>query len=235
MFRMIRMQTNRFLIRFYVTISLFGILIVLILALNPPLTGGDFPWRRPIIGASFASICLLGAFASLFPKRCTVLGHSVKTKNGSPRYPPAKSKGHHPDCEHFSSHIINVEGHALCAGCTGLFVGALMSLAGALSYFFLRSNIGGDSLAVALGSLGLILGFAQFALRGFLRSAMNVLFVVGAFLILMGMDQLAKNFFVDLFILAMIVFWILTRIELSRWEHDRVCKRCRYVKKECEL
>ncbi|MBC7112489.1 MAG: hypothetical protein H5T34_00460 [Candidatus Methanomethyliales bacterium] len=229
------MPTNRFLIRFYVTISLFGMLIVLILALNPPLTGGDFPWRRPIIGASFASICILGAFASFFPKRCAVLGHSVKTRNASPRYLPAKSKGHHPDCKYFSSHIINAGGHALCAGCTGLFVGALISLAGALSYFFLWSNIGGASLAVVLGSLGLISGFAQFALRDLLRTVMNVLFVVGAFLILMGMDQLAKNFFVDLFILAMIIFWILTRIELSRWDHDRVCERCRSVKKECEL
>lgn len=235
MFRMILMTTNRFLIKFYVTMSLFGILIVLILALDPPLTGGDLPWRRPIIGSSFAFICILGAFASLFPKICTVWGHSIRPREGSSRYLLAKSRGHHPECEYFSSHIINVNGHALCAGCTGLFVGALLSLAGALSYFFFWFDIGGAFLFVVLGGLGLIFGFAQFAFKRLVRSAMNVLFVVGAFSILMGVDQLAKNFFVDLFLLALIVFWILTRIELSQWDHERMCERCRSLKKECEL
>jgi len=53
------------------------------------------------------------------------------------------------------------------------------------------------------------------------------LFVFGAFLVLVGIDALAENLFVDLFLTVLISFWILTRIQLSQWDHSRICRDCK--------
>jgi hypothetical protein len=55
---------------------------------------------------------------------------------------------------------------------------------------------------------------------------MNMLFVLGGFLILVGMDELTGSLFVDLFSIALIVFWLFTRILLSQWDHWKICRKC---------
>ncbi|MEM3366039.1 MAG: hypothetical protein QXM93_06420 [Candidatus Methanomethyliaceae archaeon] len=220
---------------FYISVSFLGIFFVLVLGLNPPHSSGDLPFRKLIIGLSFVLICILGALASLFPKKCSTLVCYGSNSATTPHDPKKLSKGHHPACKQFTSHTIVLHGHVICAGCTGLFIGALLSILGAGSYFLLGAEVVNAHLFIVLGIFGLISGFAQFAFRGYFRSLMNVLFAVGALLVLIGADSLTQNFFIDLFVLAMILFWILTRIASSKWDHNRVCQRCISIKKECEL
>ncbi|MEM3448671.1 MAG: hypothetical protein QXP38_07315 [Nitrososphaerota archaeon] len=220
---------------FYISVSFLGIFFVLVLGLNPPHSSGDLPFRKLIIGLSFVLICILGALASLFPKKCSTLVCYGSNSATTPHDPKKLSKGHHPACKQFTSHTIVLHGHVICAGCTGLFIGALLSILGAGSYFLLGAEVVNAHLFIVLGIFGLMLGFAQFAFRGYFRSLMSVFFVLGALLVLIGEDSLTQNFFIDLFVLAITLFWILTRIALSKRDHNRVCQRCISIKKGCEL
>jgi len=220
---------------FTVSVSLFGLFTSLMLVQYPPTIQESFLWRKPLIASVFSLICALGIFAAVFPRRCSGTFHFRKEKRNLT--PDDRSslalKGHHPDCEKFSAHVIRVREHRLCAACTGLSLGAVVALIGTAFYFFGGWHIDETSSpAVVIGVIGVIFGFLQLKFRGFIRLCLNALFVVGAFLILVGIDESVQSLFVDTFMIALIVFWLLTRIMLSQWDHLRICQNC---ESPCEI
>lgn len=219
---------------FAVSVSLFGLFASLVFALHPPTMQEDFLWRKPLIGLVFGLICVSGVFAAFFPRRCSGALHFRKGKeNLTSDVVSIPLKGHHPNCGRFSAHVITVSGHRLCAACSGLCLGALSALIGTVFYFFGGWHIYEMSFrVVVIGVVAMILGFFQLKFRGFIRLSLNTLFVLGAFLILVGVDELVQSLFVDLFLIALIVFWILTRIMLSQWDHSRTCLNC---ESPCEI
>jgi len=224
-----RMNNNLTLI-FITGVSVFGLLMVLALSLSASATVHEnFPGRKPLIGSIFSAICILGIFASLFPRQCSGSSHFQKReKEPAGAEICARVKGHHPDCEEFSAHVIRIGNHTLCAACTGLFLGGLIALTGTVLYFFNGWNLETSSFqSVLIGIAGIALGFFQLKFKGFVRSALNTLFVLGAFSVLIGIDALMKSISVDFFVIALVVFWLLTRIQLSRWDHLRTCLDCR--------
>lgn len=217
---------------FAICVSIFGLFIVLMLAVNPPMIYEDFLWRKPLIGSVFSLICLLGILAALFPTQCLQLSH-FRTLNMNFTSHQVHFTSHHPDCGKFSAHVIHVRSHTLCVACTGLLLGATIALAGTASYFFSGWHIEDASFpAVLIGVVGAVLGFFQLKFKSFIRLTLNLCFVFGAFLILVGIDAIIESLFVDFFIIALIVFWILTRIQLSQWDHWRICSSC---KSPCEV
>jgi uncharacterized protein YggT (Ycf19 family) len=48
---------------------------------------------------------------------------------------------------------------------------------------------------------------------------------------LASVDFLTQNLLIDLYALFLIVFWLLTRILVSKWNNNRVCLSCEF----CEL
>jgi hypothetical protein len=62
--------------------------------------------------------------------------------------------------------------------------------------------------------------------RGEVRVLMNVIFVFGAFLLLASVVQITYNLIVCGYLLALILYWIFTRIALSRRSHNRICAQC---------
>jgi hypothetical protein len=144
-----------------------------------------------------------------------------------------RATSHHPDCGKFSAHVTRIGNHTLCAACTGLLLGAIIALAGTAFYFFNGWDVKEVSFPAALlGVVGIIFGFLQLKFRGFIRLTLNTFFVLGAFLILVATDELTQSLFVDFFMVALIVFWILTRIQLSQWDHWRICSNCEF---QCEV
>jgi hypothetical protein len=114
-----------------------------------------------------------------------------------------------------------------------LLLGAVIALVGAALYFFGGVSVEEVSFPVVLiGAIGVALGFLQLKVRGFIRLLLNTFFVLGAFLILIGIDELAESIFADFFSTALISFWILTRIQLSLWDHWRICRNC---ESQCEV
>jgi len=213
-----------------VVVSIFGLFTTFMLMLHPPRLSTADPWRKPFVGSTFALICVLGIIAVFFPKKCA---QSFEPRTSEAQMSLVASnastmlKGHHPDCGKFSPHVIKVGDMFFCAACTGLLLGAATALVGAFVYFGAGIDFGQTSLlAVFVGDAGIILGFVQFRFKNFVRLIVNASFVLSAFSVLVGIDTLAKSFFTDLYILVLIVFWLLTRIQISKWNNRRICLAC---------
>jgi hypothetical protein len=126
--------------------------------------------------------------------------------------------------------VFRIGSKTFCAACTGLFLGGLFALSGSFLYFFCHYNVEQSSyLLVWIGILGVGFGLFQFKFRSFIRLFLNIFFVLGTLLILVGIDKLVHSVTIDLFLVALILFWLFTRISLSQWDHKRICFACGIV------
>jgi hypothetical protein len=213
------------MLAFCIGISVFSMLLMIIWASNLPTISDGLSWRKPLIGSLFSLICILGILASIFPSECSKAFHfRDMTKNVASHQILRAS--HHPECERFSAHVVRIKGQKRCAACTGLLLGAVIALAGAFSYFSGGLQIENAPLLVFVGAISVLAGFLQLMFRAYVRLALNSLFVFGAFLCLIGVDQASQSVAIDLFSVMLIVFWIFTRIQLSQWDHFRICDNC---------
>jgi len=229
---------------FLVFVSFFGLLLSVLLALYPPVSQENFAWREPLVGSAFGIVCLLGILAVFFPNTCskffniekkekrqkTLLGFTHRNKSTSDRA-SLPLRGHHPTCGRFSAHVFGLGGRVFCATCSGLFLGAIVVLGGVAVYFFGNWQIEQNAfLLVLVGVAGVTLGLLQSPLQilqhGSIRLFSSFYFVVGTFLILVGIEELTRNTSLDLFLVVLSVFWLATRIQLSQWDHERTCSKC---------
>jgi len=228
---------------FLVSVSFFGLILTVLLALYPPILQENFVWRKPLVGSTYSVVCVLGILAVFFPKTCSTFfdfGKQEKRqnrffgfkRNKSISYTAASTlRGHHPVCGGFSAHVFRLGGKLFCATCSGLSLGALIALVGVTLFFFGNWQMGQNAfLMILVGAVGVVLGLLQSPLptlqNSVIRLFSSTFFVVGTFLILIGNEELAHNTSVDLFFVALSVFWLLTRISLSQWDHERICSKC---------
>jgi hypothetical protein len=222
----------RSFLAFALIVSSFGTIITMMLVLNPLGYGYDVLWRKSIVGLAFCSVCVLGLFASLSPESCYGICNHVGLKRQSEEgfqgcRNSVSIRGHHADCGRFSEHTLNVHGRCVCAACSGLALGALFALVGAIGYFFLGTEALQPSVyLVVAGEVGVVLGLVQFRSRSFVRLLLNVVFVLSAFLILVEVDSLTGSLPADFCTIGVILVWIFTRTLLSQWDHQRICSNC---------
>ena len=236
-------MTGKPLSAFLLAVSLFGLAAVAVSTLYPAPISEAFPTRKLLIGSAFVLLTVAGLTAVFSPDKCSRLvslrrGRNSDTRNvvGSPRKGHT-IRGHHPDCGNFSSHVIRVRSRTFCAGCAGLFIGGVISLLGALAYFFGGLELGNkDSLFVAIGSLsvgfGLILPILKIQLN-LVRLLANAALPFGSLLILIGADSMSQSISLDAFLIVLIFFWLFTRISISQSGHRQVCQLCKDG--SCEL
>jgi hypothetical protein len=222
-----------FLMKFALFVSLFGLLTTILLMAYVPKSSEDFFLRRLLTGSTFIMICAAGTAAALSPRRCSASFNTHVPKStsiqNSKTVSSVGSKAHHPNCGKFSAHTIRFRRTLYCAACTGLVVGASLAVALSVAYFLLGLSIGGSDLVfMAVGSLGPLVGFIQFMFKGWARVAANAFFVFGTSLIVIGIDLHIGSFFVDLYMMGLVVFWIMTRMAVSQWDHSRICSICNY-------
>ncbi len=227
-----------------ISVSLIGLVLALMLLLYTP-TSQDFPWRRPIVGSTYASICVLGAIAVFFPKKCSQTLNpkswrtALTTTDGALQPEERETTnlfglklthGHHPNCESFRDHEFQIGNKTFCAGCTGLLIGALISLMTVSAYFL--SPVRLDEVAIPLIGLGFIAVLAGLLTPFFItgrsttRLAMNALLILGMSSILVGADALLHSIEIDLYLISLDVLWLTTRISLSRVSHEGICTYC---------
>jgi cytochrome c biogenesis factor len=230
---MLHEQKSRAEITYRLLLSFTGLLIVVFLVAFPPTVTSDFLWRKSIIGTTFGIVCVLGVLAVIFPTKCSGLLEPQK-QNSDPssiHYNSQESsinlKGHHPTCGKYSAHVFQLLGKTRCAACIGLMFGALLALVGSVLYFFVGLTFSDYSLVlVVFGAVGIMVGLFQFVFRGLFRLVANTVFVVSTFLVLVSIDIAVGNLFFDLFVVCLVVFWLFTRISLSKWDHERICSSC---------
>jgi len=239
---MSRTLSRSFDITYLVVMSLFGLLLTGVFTLYPPIMHENFLWRKPLIGSIFALICVFGILAVFFPTWCSRVFDFGQKEKPSRLYlskfashrASSTLQGHHPDCENFAAHVFRIGNKKFCAACTGLLLGGLLTLAGTLLYFFSNWHVEqSSSLMVWMGVLGVGFGLFQFKFKNFVRLFLNIFFVLGTFSILIGIDKLAQSVAIDLFLVALTLFWLFTRISLSQWDHERICYACKAA--NCEF
>jgi hypothetical protein len=225
---------RRFDLLLLMVLSFLGLFVIIGFSL--PLNYEYFLFRKPIIGSAFGLLCILGMMAVLLPKECSKIFYckkditreeSISSNNASFIFGLRIVHGHHPGCENFSSHEFRIKGKTFCTGCTGLLIGALISLFGAIIYF--SSNLSIPTFFMIIGvpgvALGLILPLLNLK-QTVLRLLINAFFIFGVFLMLIGIDSLVQSIFVDLFLISLSIFWLFTRISFSQWNHRRICHEC---------
>jgi hypothetical protein len=228
-------------ITYLVIMSFLGLFLAGMLTVSPPRVHENLLWRKPLIGSIFGLICIFGIIAVFSPTQCSRAFDFGKEKPSRPYLGKFAShgisstlQGHHPDCENFAAHVFRIGDKTFCAACTGLLLGGLSALVGTLLYFFSNWRVGqSSSLMVWVGILGVGFGLFQFKFRSFVRLFLNVFFVLGTFFILIRVDKLIHSVTIDLFLVALTLFWLFTRISLSQWDHERICSACKVA--TCEF
>lgn len=222
----------------YVGVSLFGLGILAILTFNIPASLMILPVQKKLTGTIFIIICFLGMMVGVSPARCSRILHPRgrnrnlgKADQVTSRMLAAEFSGHHPKCGNFSTHVLQIRGKEYCAGCTGLVTGAMISLFGSLLYFFLGLSVGEAGMFIFwFGFVGVLCGLVQHHLfngnRGIVHFFLNVVFVLGAFLLLVGVNEITVSLVHVAYLFALIGYWVTTRMILSQLEHKRVCVAC---------
>lgn len=230
--------TQNFIATFLMTLSLCGVLLIVIITTSPPNTQDDF-WRKPFLGSLFGIECILGILAGLFPSKCTGLLHFRKPQSTSQTIDREETfQGHHANCGQFKDHVINFRGKTYCAGCTGLIIGAISSLIGVMLYFFLEFDLSSNMFyPFWIGVVGVVSGLLQYRLFNWggsmVHLLINVYFVFGSFLLLVAVDAITENWTIGLYLIIFSIFWVITRVVLSQRDHKQTCSTCSVD--ECEF
>jgi hypothetical protein len=100
-------------------------------------------------------------------------------------------------------------------------------------YFFVGVPLPQTVLLFWLGFAGVAVGLLQHPLyalfkpkHGVARVLVNIGFVVGAFLLLASVAELTNSLMLTAYLLLAIVYWIFTRIAMSRRGHRMICTLC---------
>lgn len=190
-----------------------------------------------MVATTFGIVCILGTVAGIFPSKCSSLFHFRKAEQrqftSKAVDQPRKVlvlRGHHPDCGSFTAHVFRLGHRVFCAGCIGLIVGAVLSLFALAGYLFLDTTLGTSQVVLWVGILGVSFGLLQYHLFNWGKSSVhlsvNSVFVFSVFLLLATVDSMTQNVVIDFYLIALSVFWLYTRILLSRLDHKRICNTC---------
>ena len=222
-------EPSKFFLLFLIAVSVFGLALVPLFLIQPNLQVDPSAFRRPIVGTVYTAVCIGGIVAVFYPGKCRM----AFQKSNESKYTNNKSsslmqiKGHHPNCEKFSANRIFIDGSAFCAACTGLLIGAVAAIIGivlfSIGFFSLET---GSLWVLAVGEVLMFLGLAQIKMNGYVKMAVNALFVVGSFISLVVADLVKQSFLVDGYVLGLIVFMLWFRILLSEWNNKRTCFVC---------
>lgn len=225
-------KTQKTIQFFLVVLSVLLLILNSWVSISPPGIEDSFAFKNLVIGTSFSLICFFGILAALFPTSCAgVVGHKELASEKKLPNPHTKNvSGHHPSCEGYASHVLNIRANRFCATCSGLLFGALLAVIGCTVYFFFDVSFGHPFFMVLLGDFGVLIGIIYHLVPklqcSLIRFVASSFFVLGAFLILVGVDSAANSIYLDLFVLASSVFWIITKIALSSREHQQTCAQC---------
>jgi hypothetical protein len=206
-------------------LSAIGIVLVLN-ALENDLSPGT--QQNPIHLLMFVSLCAFGAVATLFPHRCSL---ETRVTGDLPpfRYTDVLGirviHGHHSDCRVFSNHEIRLDEKRICAGCLGLLTGSFMAIIITVTQAIQNIPVPPQSglLGVTFVATGLAYSVMIPSSPPILRIVLNTFLVTGFALVYLVFSSVRG---LGLMGISISLFWIYTRIRLSRWSHERLCISC---------
>lgn len=218
--------------------SLAGLFLLALLVYYSPSAKIVYYPKEQLILLAFVLICILGMVAAVSPSRCSDLLDINKNQrwfskpnNYSNNKSGNKFQGHHPICENFKTHTFRLMDKKLCAGCSGLFLGALIAAIGTIIYDLYGIINGADGKVIfLLGFLTVLTYLLQDLTLNLNHSGakffFNMILVLGSFLLLIGIIISQKAIFIQIFFLMLVFIWILGRIDSSQKNHATICNEC---------
>lgn len=201
----------------------------LILVLSAQANGlSNVTQQNPAYLIVFVVLCALGAVATLFPRKCSPEIRVTGDLHPS-RYTDVLGirviHGHHSDCSGFSNHEIRLGEKRICAGCLGLLAGSLIAISITVAQAILNIPVPPQSglLGLAFVAAGLAYSVMIPGSPPVLRTVLNVFLVTGFALVYLVLTSVRG---LGLMGISLGVFWMYTRIRLSRWSHGRLCAGC---------
>jgi hypothetical protein len=204
---------------YYLTISLLGLVLLAFTLFSSDVSQKRIPNQTEIIGSIFVVICLFGIIAGVYPR---IFFNSSRSRNSG-------FQGHHPICDHYKNHVLHWNEKVFCAGCSGLVVGAGVAIFYSTLYLVFDVFLGAPIRMFWFGFLMVVIGLIQHFIdmgNAIIHFLLNVVFVVGSSMLLFSSDALGFNIRIMSYMLALIVFWIITRIRLSQFDHVKICVLC---------
>lgn len=188
---------------------------------------------RIIVGIIFITSCLIGISLAIYPgwiKR--KLRGSLQDSNKKNNKKQARKRiGHHPDCNRFRSHIIKIKNNVYCAGCLGLAVGCFISIILMIVYVAFSLSLSSNIFLylTILGFIIIIFVFIEILVNNrniLIHIISNSLLVISFSIILIGITELTRSISFGIICIVLTILWMDTRIQLSKWHHSIICKRC---------
>jgi hypothetical protein len=208
-----------------IVLSFGGMMLVLAILRNEPTS---VTTQNPVHLILFITICVLGAVATVFPRKCSPdIPRSSDLQ--SARYTMFLGTriihGHHSDCIGFRNHEIHLGEKRICAGCLGLLAGSILAIL--ITTTQAIQSIPVPPQSEYLGLIFVAAGLAYSVLvpgsSSALRVSLNALLVTGFALVYLSLTR-ARG--LGLMGISLGIFWMFTRIRLSRWSHERLCTGC---------
>jgi len=200
---------------------LVGVLILL--GLTFQFQSPSIKYQRELTAVVFMLICAAGAILSIYPH-----GFSKILKRKSRDEAGEGYLGHHPTCGSFSTHVLRFRGKTFCSGCLGLAIGAATAIAFTVFSLFFESPVKPEYI-LFMGLALTVIGILQHAIdfdKPLLHSALNVSLVLGVGIVRVSVGQLNGGIIGDVYILAIALYIILARIQLSQNDHNTICRAC---------
>lgn len=221
-------EPSKFFLLFLVAIAFAALALIPILLVSPNLQTDQTSLRHPLISAAYTVVCVGGIAAVFYPNKCMMFKKPVSsTRLNEPSASTLEFRGHHPNCENYTANRITIRGLAFCSACSGLLIGAIAAIIGVAAYSLgLLSLAAGSFWAIAGGESLMLVGLAQIKTGGYVKLAVNALFVFGSAIMLIEADWAGQSLLVDVYVLGLIVFMLWLRILLSEWNNKRTCLAC---------
>jgi len=222
---------------YYVIISIFAALLLLIFAFRSPLNINTVSFNEKMLLAIIIIIgCSYGVSLAFYPgwlKRKT----KIKGNSDNEKKPTRRRCGHHPDCDKFEYHTIQIKNKTYCSGCLGLSLGSIIAII--LIIIYLVFNIIWSSrILYSFMIIGLILIFLSYIETVFPRRnniihiISNIALVMGFFLATISIFEITGDIANGILGVLLCILWLDTRIQLSHWKHRKICSKC---KENCKM
>jgi hypothetical protein len=175
-------------------------------------------------------VCFIGGIAAIYPNKCGKILSPRSSKQQLLHSKKANNIVHHFLCEKYYSHLLRIRKKYFCATCSGLLIGAIAGIIGSIWYFSDIFYIENISFLIPIGIFGVVFGLFQSITpkmdSSIIKFLAGIALVLGSYFLLINIDISKGGTFGDFFFIIISIFWILTKINLSRKEHREICANC---------
>lgn len=227
-------MNQKMLVIYYLILSTIGAaLIIVVSRFSSSDTNTIHLFDRIVVGVVFISSCVLGISLALRPN--WIKGFTERESHDAKKQQPQTKLrgrlGHHPDCEQFESHTIRLKNKILCAGCSGLALGSIVSIFLMGVYILLPNKIPPaiPHISIMLGMILIGLNYIETIIptrNTIVHLISNIFLVIGFFFVVIGIFQSTGSLIYGIFGVLISFLWLDTRIRLSGWHHTSICKDC---------